>query len=337
MVGMRKGRFTEDLPERAPKSNGSGAASLVLALMIGAAVALTADSTADPRSSYTQVAQQVTAQVTKSLSSSLRALNAEKRDDTIRMAGIGLRPPPAADVPVIAVVIDDLGVNLERTNRAIALPANVTLSFLPYPSRSLELSRRAHLTGHEVLVHLPMQPAGSGNPGERALTTGLPPGELKQRLGWALSRVAHYDGVNNHMGSRFTESARDVSLVMAELKTRRLFFLDSRTTANSQAQSIADQFGVLTGRRDVFLDGERNVAAIKRQLARAEALARENGTVIAIGHPHPETLSVLSAWSKTIKERGYRLAPVREVLMLRDPRTPSLLTAGISINPRVNE
>jgi polysaccharide deacetylase 2 family uncharacterized protein YibQ len=240
-------------------------------------------------------------------------------------------------VPIIAVVIDDLGVNLERTNRAIALPANVTLSFLPYPPRSLELSRRAHLAGHEVLVHLPMQPSGQADPGERALTPGLPPAELKQRLGWALSRVANYDGVNNHMGSRFTESAADLSIVMAELKTRRLFFLDSRTTANSQAQRVADEMGVLSGRRDVFLDDERNVAAIKRQLAYAENLARTNGNVIVIGHPYPETLGVLSAWGKTVNQRGYRLAPVREVMMLRDPRTPALLTAGISLGPLVKE
>jgi hypothetical protein len=305
--------------------------------MLGAAVALSADSSADPRSTYKQVAQQVTAQVTKSLASTLRALNVAKRDDSIRMGGVGLRPPPAADAPIIAVVIDDLGVNLERTNRAIALPANVTLSFLPYPPRSLDLSQRAHLTGHEVLVHLPMQPAGQANPGERALTPGLPPAEIKQRLSWALSRVSNYDGVNNHMGSRFTESAADLGPVMAELKARRLFFLDSRTTANSQAQRVANELGVLTGRRDVFLDGERNVAAIKRQLGLAETLARTNGNVIVIGHPYPETLGVLTAWSKTIKARGYRLAPVREVLMLRDPRTPALLTAGISLSTLVKE
>jgi polysaccharide deacetylase 2 family uncharacterized protein YibQ len=338
MADMTKRRYPEDLPERPRrKSSGSGAASLVLALMFGAAVALTADSGADPRAGYKQAAQQMAAQVTKSISSTLRSLNVAKRDDSIRVDGALSGSPSATDVPVIAVVIDDLGVNLERTNRAIALPANVTLSFLPYPPRSLDLSRRAHLAGHEVLVHLPMQPAGQENPGERALIAGLPPAELKQRLDWALSRVSNYDGVNNHMGSRFTESAADLSIVMAELKARRLFFLDSRTSANSQAPRVAHEFGVLSGRRDVFLDGERNVAAIKRQLARAEASARANGNVIVIGHPYPETLSVLTAWSKTIKARGYRLAPVREVMILRDPRTPALLTAGISLSPAVKE
>ncbi len=64
-----------------------------------------------------------------------------------------------------------------------------------------------------------------------------------------------------------------------------------------------------------------------------EDLARKNGNVIAIGHPYPETLKALSAWSKTIKERGFRLAPLREVLVARNARTPALVTAGLSLNP----
>ena len=91
--------------------------------------------------------------------------------------------------------------------------------------------------------------------------------------------------------------------------------------------------GVLTGGRDVFIDGERSAAAIARQLALIEDLARKNGNVIAIGHPYPETLKALSAWTKTIKERGFRLAPLREVVILREARTPPLVTAGLSFGP----
>ena len=121
--------------------------------------------------------------------------------------------------------------------------------------------------------------------------------------------------------------------VMREVRSRRLFFLDSRTSAKSEVENVAREFGVLTGRRNIFLDDEKSASAIARQLARAEEFARENGTVIAIGHPYSETLKVLAQWSKTIKERGYRLAPVREVLLMREARTPALVTAGISLAP----
>src|SRR4029453_3201093 len=106
--------------------------------------------------------------------------------------GTLLNLPPVDTTPTIAVVIDDLGSNAARTNSAIAFPANVTLSFLPDPPRSRELSHRAHLAGHEVIVHLPMQPSGNANPGERPLKAGLPSDELRQRLGWGLSRVCAY-------------------------------------------------------------------------------------------------------------------------------------------------
>lgn len=311
--------------------------ALGFALMFGVALALTADSHVDPRSTY--------AQVTSSISKTLRNWNFQsptyvslRNGDWPSQlftltTGRGAIAPIADDTPAIAIVIDDLGINAARTAQAIGLPANVTLSFLPYPPRSAELSRRAHLAGHEVIVHLPMQPTGDENPGERALKTGLPSDELQQRLGWALSRVSDYDGVNNHMGSRFTTSRADLLPVMRALKARGLFFLDSRTTPKTQVEKVAQEVGMLSGRRDVFIDDEQSPSAIARQLQLMEDMARKNGNVIAIGHPYPETLKALMAWSKTIKERGFRLAPLREVLILRESRTPALVTAGLSFAP----
>lgn len=309
--------------------------ALGFALMFGVALALTADShVVDPRSTY--------AQVTSSISRTLRDWNFQSPtyvsmrngdwpSQLFTLAGgRGALGPIADDTPAIAIVIDDLGINAARTVQAIALPANMTLSFLPYPARSRELSRRAHLAGHEVIVHLPMQPTGNENPGERALKTGLPSDELQQRLGWALSRVSDYDGVNNHMGSRFTTSRPDLLPVMRELKARGLFFLDSRTTTKTQVEKVAQEVGMLSGRRDVFIDDDQSAAAIARQIQLIEDMARKNGNVIAIGHPYPETLKALTKWSRTIKERGFRLAPLREVLILRESSTPALVTAGLS-------
>jgi hypothetical protein len=189
------------------------------------------------------------------------------------------------------------------------------------------------LAGHEVIVHVPMQPTGNENPGEGVLKVGLPSNELQQRLGWSLSRVAEYDGVNNHMGSHFTTSRADLLPVMRELKARGLFFLDSRTTEKTQVERVAREMGVTTGSRDIFIDDDRNPAAIARQLAMIEDFALKNGNVIAIGHPYPETLNALSKWTKTIRERGFRLAPLREVLRTRETASPAVVTAGVSFGP----
>ena len=331
---MTKRRYPEDPPELPEKRRGPGPLAFGFALMFGFALALTADSHVDPRSTYAQVASSITKTLQTLNFQSPNYVSMRTGDwpnQLIWLAtGTGANVPVADDTPAIAIVIDDLGVNAARTIEAIGLPANVTLSFLPYPSRTLELSRRAHLAGHEIIVHLPMQPTGDENPGERALQTGLPTGELQQRLGWALSRVSDFDGVNNHMGSRFTTSRTDLLPVMRDLKSRGLFFLDSRTTTKTQVESVAQEVGMLSGRRDVFLDADRSPSAIARQIRVMEEMALKNGNVIAIGHPYPETLKALMAWSKTVKERGFRLAPLREVIILRQSSTPEVVTAGLS-------
>jgi polysaccharide deacetylase 2 family uncharacterized protein YibQ len=121
---------------------------------------------------------------------------------------------------------------------------------------------------------------------------------------------------------------------MRELKARGLFFLDSRTTAKTQVEKVAQELGMLSGSRDVFIDDEQSAPAIARQIELIEDMARKNGNVIAIGHPYPETLKALMTWSKTIKERGFRLAPLREVLILRESATPALVTAGLSFKAK---
>jgi polysaccharide deacetylase 2 family uncharacterized protein YibQ len=334
---MTKRRYNEDLPEDPPRRGGPGPFAMAVALMFGAGMALTADSHADPRSAYAQVA--------KSITTTLRTWTMDNQayaslrigdwpSQLLTLADATIPNLPVVDkTPAIAIVIDDLGNDVARTNAAIALPANVTMSFLPYPKRALDLSQRAHLAGHEVIVHLPMQPVGTENPGEGALNVGLASDELQQRLGWSLSRVSEYDGVNNHMGSRFTTSRADLLPVMRELKARGLFFLDSRTTEKTQVEKIARDVGVLTGSRDIFIDDDRSAAAIAHQLALIEDFARKNGNVIAIGHPYPETLKALSNWAKTIKERGFRLAPLRDVLQARETTAPAVVTAGVSFGP----
>jgi uncharacterized protein len=227
-------------------------------------------------------------------------------------AGADAKPRPA-----IAIVIDDLGAAEARTRDAIALPDEVTLSFLPYPKATPELSRRAHRAGHEVIVHIPMEPTGHENPGPMALKTNADPYELARTVDWALSRVSYYDGANNHMGSRFTSSYQSLAPVMQVLASRNLFFLDSRTTADTQAETAARDAGMLTGARDVFLDNEDDSNAVERQLARLEKVALRKGSAIAIGHPHHETLAAVQRWSMNVQARGFRLVPLKTVLEMR--------------------
>ncbi|MGH6870989.1 MAG: divergent polysaccharide deacetylase family protein [Rhizomicrobium sp.] len=207
--------------------------------------------------------------------------------------------PPLADRdprPVIAIVIDDLGDDAAAARKAIALPAAVSLSFLPYPEGTPTLARAAAHAGHEVLAHVPMEPDGADDPGPNALLTSLSAAENAQRLEWDLSRVPGHSGINNHEGSRFTADRVALMPVMEALSDRRLFFLDSRTSPNTQVVPLARAFGVPSAGRDVFLDDIQTPQAIAAALSEAERVSRRDGVAIAIGHPRQATLAALAAW-----------------------------------------
>lgn len=217
------------------------------------------------------------------------------------------RPP----VPRIAIVIDDVGLDRSNSAAVIALPAPLTLSFLPYAPDLVVQTRVAAARGHELMVHLPMQPmADDIDPGPNALFVDLDDGEIARRVDWALTRFDGYAGVNNHMGSRFTARAEAMRPVLLALRGRGLFFLDSRTSPDSVAGTLADQLGLAHATRDVFLDHDRDPQAIRDALAQVEALALLHGSAIAIGHPYPETLAVLAEWLAEADERGLDLVPV---------------------------
>jgi uncharacterized protein len=217
--------------------------------------------------------------------------------------------------PMIAVVIDDLGLDRRNTERVIRLPGPLTLSFMTYASDVAEQAREGRRHGHELLVHVPMQPDADGlDAGFNVLRTDLPPAELARRIDWALSRFDGYVGINNHMGSRFTASDAGMAALFAELHRRGLLFFDSRTTVATLGDAMAARFDVPFARRNVFLDNETASAAVDVALAKVEVDARRNGFAIAIGHPHDGTVAALAAWLPTLRERGFMLVPISQIV-----------------------
>lgn len=216
----------------------------------------------------------------------------------------------ATGKPRLALVIDDVGLNVTAASDAMKLPAAVTLSFLPYAPRLQEQADKAHDAGHELLLHMPMQPMGNDNPGAGALLLNLPMEENQTRLNKALDSFNGFDGINNHMGSKYTSSRDSMGMVVRTLQQRGLFFLDSRTSGQSVGAKVAQEHGVPHISRDVFIDDEIKATAIEAQLAQAEQLAQHKGYAVIIGHPHAETLKVLQAWVKDVQKRGFELVPV---------------------------
>src|SRR3569833_1669957 len=198
---------------------------------------------------------------------------------------------PVRARPVIAICFDDLGEDLAGTDKAMALPQSVAMSFLPYADTTPFLAEAAARKGHLVLAHVPMEALGPHNPGPMALKHGMDANEIARRLGWHLARVPGIVGINNHEGSRFTADSQALVPVMATLRARHLFFFDSRAGRDSQAMAAAEAAGVMTAARDVFLDDDQRPAAVAAQLELLAREAKRTGVAIAIGHPHDVTLT----------------------------------------------
>jgi polysaccharide deacetylase 2 family uncharacterized protein YibQ len=189
------------------------------------------------------------------------------------------------------------------------------MAFMTYGYDLERLTRSAREAGHELLVHMPMEPRDrSTDAGPNVLTTGMAEADLDQRIDWGLSRFEGFVGINNHMGSRFTASAPDMALVMAALKQRGLMFLDSQTVSDSVGGQVAEASGVPFARRDVFIDNTPEPKAIRAQLAKLERLASRRGYAVGIGHPYSETIKVLEAWIPEARARGFVFVPISNIV-----------------------
>ena len=216
--------------------------------------------------------------------------------------------------PMIAIVIDDMGLNRKMTQKAIELPAPITTSFLPYAGDLERQTARAGQAGHELMLHLPMQPfSPRKNAGSGALTVSMTESEIKTALDDALAAFDGYVGVNNHMGSRFTADSELMRIVLDELNNRGLLFLDSVTSKHSTGYKVAQEIGMPAVARQVFLDNTDEEIPIR--LKDLERFASKNGMAIGIGHPHQATIKALKNWMPDAAERGFVFVPVSTIAL----------------------
>lgn len=220
----------------------------------------------------------------------------------------------------ISIVIDDVGMNLVESNRAIDLPSEVTLAFLPYAETVRELSAKATGEGHEIIIHTPMEAMSSKvSLGPMALKVNMDSAAFDQEFSKIAASFDGYVGVNNHMGSRLTQDPVAMGHLMNQLKQRGLYFLDSRTISTSVAADIARTYGVPYAERDVFLDHEETIEFTANALRELEQVARRNGRAIAIGHPKKITMDALQKWIPTLEKRGFELVSLSELIKKPDP------------------
>jgi len=215
----------------------------------------------------------------------------------------------------IALIIDDLGYDPGLARGFMDLEIPVGLSVLPCAPFTRRIAAEARKRGCVLMVHLPMEPKRypAVNPGPGTLYTSMDAEQILHQLSEDLDQVPGARGVNNHMGSLFTEDRDKMTVVLRALKRRHLFFVDSRTTPESVGYDLARKMGIPTARRTVFLDNDLHPEAIESQVRRLLNMARHKGWAIGIGHPHQETLMLLKKSLPALRD-GVDIVPVLELL-----------------------
>ncbi|MEY9592727.1 polysaccharide deacetylase 2 family uncharacterized protein YibQ [Bradyrhizobium yuanmingense] len=224
----------------------------------------------------------------------------------------------AAKMPVVAIVIGGLGVGAAKTLDAIMkLPPAVTLAFTPYGSDPGKLAERARAQRHEIFLQIPMEPYDfpDNDPGPQTLLTSLSPDQNMDRLYWHLSRMQGYAGLTNFMGARFIATEPAIQPIIREAAKRGLGFFDDGSSPRSIAPQAAANQAVPFGKGDIAIDAVPTATEIDRALNKLESAARERGIAVGTASALPVSIERISAWTKTLGDRGILLVPLTTAML----------------------
>jgi len=218
-------------------------------------------------------------------------------------------------VPKIAFIIDDLGYEKEVAQKIIELDFPIALSILPFLQNSEYVAEEGNKNNQEIMLHLPMEPNNSdADPGPGAIKSYMSEEEIRQAVRGSIFDFPYVIGVNNHMGSKITEDRRIMKIILEEIRRYNLFFIDSMTSKNSIAYEVAQEIGVKTAVRSVFLDNENDIEYIKGQMLEAGKIALKDGEAIAIGHSRINTFYVLKRMVPEFIKAGIEIVSVSELV-----------------------
>ena len=230
-------------------------------------------------------------------------------------------PAPAASPPVVvtgprvAIIIDDCGYNVKRCEQFLALPIPITLSILPLTPHAKQLVADALAAGKSVMLHLPMEPeSATVHPGPGAILTEMSDDQVRSQVEADIDSVPGVPGANNHEGSKATSDPRVMRDVLEVFREHHLFFIDSMTSYTTVGAATAQELGIPTARRDVFLDDSRDVPYIQGQFAELQRVALKRGSAIAIGHPFDTTALALRESIPKLEQAGITFVPAQDLV-----------------------
>lgn len=222
----------------------------------------------------------------------------------------------AEDIPPIVIIIDDFGYSGGKLLEDFAaLPSEIVFAILPDLVHTKTAAELAKKTGHEVIIHIPMEARGSKiTPGEKHLIPGMSAEKVADMLDNFIEQMPMAIAGNNHMGSSATEDLDLMKNTISHLDSKGLFFIDSVTTNKSKAVPAAEDLGVFITRRDIFLDVPDNTNATIAQ--KIQSLAKYKGRkepIVIITHCHNrDKLVALDQFITQVTALGVKIISLRQ-------------------------
>tara|TARA_B100001996_G_scaffold121964_1_gene92220 strand:+ start:3155 stop:3871 length:717 start_codon:yes stop_codon:yes gene_type:complete len=221
--------------------------------------------------------------------------------------------------PSISIIIDDLGYKQKEDILALSLPGPIAYAILPHAPYTKKIATIASQNGKEILLHQPMQALENNDLlGPGALTLNMTQKEFVKTLETNISVISNIIGINNHMGSLLTRHPGHMQWLMNVLKKNEYIYVDSLTSTNSVAGEIAKKNKIPFLKRDIFLDNNTDLEYITKKFFELIALAKKEGTALAIAHPHSNTIKILSEFLQDIDAYGVKLIGVKSLIKIRN-------------------
>ncbi|MGZ9585989.1 divergent polysaccharide deacetylase family protein [Paenibacillus marinisediminis] len=227
----------------------------------------------------------------------------------------------------VAIVIDDFGNRMVGTEKMLQLPVKITVAVMPFMQTTKEDAESAHRYGHDVIVHMPMEPM-QAHPkwlGPGAIMVNQSDEEVEARVRQAIDNVPHAVGMNNHMGSKVTADKRIMRIVLKVCKEKGMFFLDSRTNYRSVIGEVGRELGVPVINNHLFLDDKVTEAHVSKQWSKVMQLLNKQNPFVVIGHVGVGGANTSAVLHRVIPSAQQHIQFVR-VSELKDNPPPPLYT-----------
>ncbi len=244
-----------------------------------------------------------------------------KKDSKVYSLIINKKPEKLPEIQTnssgkLSIIVDDMGRGSSTSKEFLDLPPEINLSFLPELSNSITSASLAKRKGHVVMIHVPMETVGKRFKfkNEHGINTAMNAKQLESYMNRIIDLFPMATGINNHMGSKATQSEKTMLPVMRVIKRRNLFFVDSKTTSETLAYKLALKAGIKSAIRTIFLDNTDDEVAIKEMLEYASGAAKANGHSIAICHPHKNTLKAIKSFLKNYNKNDIMLVPITDLI-----------------------